>query len=183
MASQLFLRSATIIALTAGLVACSSVDHAIISTENGASRIFAGGQAANPPPPSIDTQTLSWQKLSAASAVQFAIVGGTQATPGATRVALKVPAGDAVPLFWQDVPQSYIVLSGTFMVEGVDGSGRPEQVTQTSGASAKVPARMIERVSATSAGEGILLVTVFGEWKPNFVADTAPPPQMQRASN
>src|SRR6185369_4092464 len=112
----------------------------------------------------------------------FATLSGAQATPGATLVALKVPAGDAIPPYWQDVPQSYTVLSGTFVAEGIDAGGLPQHITQNSGVTVSVPARMIQRLSATSAGNGVLLVTAYGAWKPNFVGDTAPT-QIQRASN
>jgi hypothetical protein len=172
-------RSLLTLAAFTGLAACSSVDHAIIATENGASRMFAGS-ANEPPPPAIDAKTLSWQKLGASSAVQFAMVGGTTTQAGATQVALRVPAGETIPAFWQEVPESYTVVSGTFVVEGIDAKGLPQHTVQGPGASARVPARMIQHVSSTSAGDGMLLLTVFGDWKPNFVDGT--PTEIRRAA-
>jgi hypothetical protein len=174
-------RSLLTFAAFASLAACSSVDHAIIATENGASRIFAGSSDA-PPPPALDAKALSWQKLGSSSAVQFAMVGGTTAQAGATQVALKVPAGETIPAFWQEVPQSYTVVSGTFVVEGIDAKGLPQHIVQGPGVSARVPARMIQHVSSTSAGDGMLLLTVFGDWRPNFV-DGAPTETRRAAAN
>jgi hypothetical protein len=165
-------RALALLTTTVGLVACSAVDHAIISTENGASRIFTSPDGRTPPP-AIDMQALSWRNLNATSPTQFALVGDGEAKSGATRVVLKVPAGESVPAFWQDAPGSYTVLSGTFVAEALDSSGLPQHVVQGPGTTTRVPARMIQKLASTAAGEGTMLLTVQGQWKPNFVDDTS----------
>jgi hypothetical protein len=163
------------------LAACSTVDNAIVATENGASRIFAPDRGAPSPKPSLDPAALEWRKLSVSSSVQFAVLSGPNANPGTTAVALKVPAGEAIPAFWQDVPAAYTVMAGTFVVEGIDSLGLPQHSMHATGISARVPARMIQNMRATSAGEGLLLLTVYGEWRPNFVAESRAD-QTQRAA-
>jgi hypothetical protein len=169
-ASQVRILSAVLTA--SGLTACSVVDHAIISTENGASRIFTAAPA-NAAPPDIDTTAVIWRNLNATSPTQFALIDGTDAKSGATRVVLKVPAGESVPAFWQDTPGTYTVLSGTFIVEALDSNGAPQHLAQGPGATARIPARLIQKLASTSAGVGTMLLTVQGQWKPNFVDDAA----------
>ena len=157
-----------LLATAASLAACSAVEHAIVSTENGASRIFTSSDRGAPPP-SIDMNALSWRNLNATSPTQFALVAESDPKSGATRVVLKVPAGESVPAFWQDAPGSYTVLSGTFVSETLDSSGLPQHVAQGPGTTTHVPARMIQKLASTAAGEGTMLLTVQGQWKPNFV--------------
>jgi hypothetical protein len=153
-----------------GLLACSAVDHAIVSTENGASRIFARAPEETAAPAN-DLNALSWRNLNATSPAQFALVEGSDPKTGATRVVLKVPAGESVPAFWQDTPGSYTVLTGAFVAEAIDNNGMPQHVVQGPGTTARVPARMIQKLASTSAGEGTMLLTVQGQWKPNFLDD------------
>ncbi len=160
------------------LAGCSTVDNAILATENGTSRMFGGGPKAMPLP-EIDLQTLAWQKLSDTSSVQMASVPNTEA--GTAMVALKVPAGEAIPAFFQDVPETNTVLEGSFVLEGIDSAGRVQHIIQGPGVSTRVPARMIQHVSATAAGDCVMLITLNGAWKPSFVDEHAG--ETQRAAN
>ncbi|MBI1212659.1 MAG: hypothetical protein GC190_14435 [Alphaproteobacteria bacterium] len=166
------LRLLAALSASLSITACSAVDHAIVSTENGASRIFTSDPAEAPPPP-IDMKSLNWKNLNATSPTQFALVDADQPSTTASRVVLKVPAGEAVPAFWQDAPGSYTVLSGTFVAETMDRDGRPQHLMQGPGTTVSVPARMIQKFSSTAAGESTMLLTVQGPWQPNFV-DGAP---------
>ena len=183
MIRQQFERSMTIASVAGLLAACSAVDRTILATENGTSRIFStSSESASPP--NIDLQSLNWQKLAPDQPddqTRVAIVD-SDAKTGATRVALKVQPGETLPVYWEEVPQSYTVLNGTFIAEGIDSAGLPQHVEQGPGTLARVPARMIQRLQAKPGAEGIMLVTVYGEWKPNFVGEPQPA-ETQRAAN
>lgn len=178
------LRPMMIALAAASLAGCTAVDRAVVATENGASRIFVGSPA--PASPAVDLQSLTWQKLSPQrpddGGAQIAIVE-TDAKTGATRVALKVQPGEALPPYWQEAQETYTVLKGTFVAEGVDSAGQPERTDQGPGTFVRVPARMIQRLHAKSDAEAVMLVTVYGEWQPNFVDDTPRPTEIQRAAN
>ena len=182
------LRPMMIVTAVGSLAACTAVDRAVVATENGASRILAAGSTAAPAPPApdVDLQSLAWQKLSPGrpddDVAQIAIVG-TDAKTGATRVALKVRPGETLPVYWQEVPQTYTVLNGTFVAEGIDSTGQPARIVQGPGTFARVPARMIQRLHTKPGAEAVMLVTVYGEWKPNFVDDEPRPTEVQRAAN
>ena len=188
MTLQRTLRATAIAVATGLLVGCTAVDHAVVATENGASRIFGGSNSPPPAPPpaTVDLQSLSWQNLSPGRTddpnVRMALIG-TDSKTGATRVAIKVRAGEALPVYWQEAPQTYTVLNGTFVAEGIDGAGRPETVVQGPGTFARIPARMIERFRTKPGADAVMLVTVYGEWKPNFVDDAPHPTETQRAEN
>jgi len=187
MALHRLLRPVMIAISISALLGCSVVDRAVVATENGASRILGVSTTpAAPPAPPIDLQALVWKKLSPIrsndDAAQVAIVG-TDAKIGATRVALKVRPGEALPVYWQEAPQTYTVLNGTFVVEGIDSAGQPEHIVQGPGTFARIPARMIQRLRTKPGEEAVMLVTVYGEWKPNFVDDDPRPAEIQRAAN
>lgn len=167
-----------VLATGAALSACSAVDHAIISTENGASRIFASAPSTAAPP-TVDMNALSWRNLNATSPAQFALLADSDPKSGLSRVVLKVPAGESMPAFWQGAPGTYTVLTGTFVAETVDSEGRPQRLMQGPGTTISVPPRMIQKLSSTAAGESTMLLMVQGQWKPNFVDDLA----TQSASN
>jgi len=172
------LRLSILFATGITLAACSAVDRAIVSTENGASRIFSSAPT-NAPPPAIDMNTLSWRNLNATSPAQFALVDSGDPKSGTSQVVLKLPAGESIPPFWQEAPGSYVVISGTFVVEGVDADGRPQRLAQGPGTKVSIPARMIQKLATTAAGEGTMLLTMQGYWQPNFVDDAS----AQHASN
>lgn len=159
-----------VIATAVGLSACSAVDRAIISTENGASRIFAAAPSTAEPP-TVDMNSLSWRNLNATSPAQFALLTDSDPKSGLSRVVLKVPAGESMPAFWQSAPGTYTVLTGTFVAEAVDSEGRPQRLMQGPGTTISVPPRMIQKLSSTAAGESTMLLMVQGQWKPTFVDD------------
>ncbi len=188
MALRRLLRPLMIATAASSLAACTVVDRAVLATENGASRILAAGgtTAPVPPAPDVDLQSLVWQKLSPSrpddDVAQIAIVG-TDTKTGATRVALKVRPGETLPVYWQEVPQTYTVLNGTFVAEGIDSTGQPARIVQGPGTFARIPARMIQRLHTKPGAEAVMLLTVYGEWKPNFVDDEPRPAEVQRAAN
>jgi hypothetical protein len=184
---QRVLRPIAIATATAAMTACTVVDRAVIATETGASRILgADASEASPPPPAVDPQALTWQKLAPErrdlDAAQIAIID-TDAKTGATRVALKLQPGENLPAFWQEAPQTYMVMKGVFIAEGVNGAGQMERIAQGPGTFVRVPSRMIQHLRAKAGDEAIMLVTIYGAWKPNFLDNTSDAAELQRASN
>jgi hypothetical protein len=187
MRSKQLPRLLTIAAAMAALTACTAVDRAVIATENGASRILGVAPTApEPAAPAVDLQALAWQKLDPArsdlDAAEVAIID-SDAKTGATRVALKLQPGESLPAFWQEAQQTYTVVKGTFVAEGIDSTGQPQRIDQGPGAFTRVPARMIQHLRTKPGSEAVMLVTVYGEWKVNFVEDAARPTEIQRAAN
>jgi hypothetical protein len=185
---QLMLRAASLAIATTALTACTMVDGAIGVTENGAYRLLGVDTATPPPPvPDLDLQTLSWQKFAPArrdlDAAQIAIIDNDTKI-GATRVALRVEPGQSLPAFWQEAKQTYTVVKGTFVVEGVDAKGMPQSMDQGPGTFVRVPALMIQHLRTKPDSEAaVMLVTVYGDWKVNFLDDTASVAETQRTAN
>lgn len=167
LARMLFRLSAAIVSVGA-LSACSTVGSAVDATINGAGRMLSSTPAVAPAPP-VDLDKLTWQALPQSKAVEVAILGSDEKT-GATRVAVKVAANQAVPPFFHDVMETHTVVKGSFVFDGIDSAGRPSKIVQGPGKFASVPARMIQRVRAQGS-ESVMLVTVYGPWAPNFVGD------------
>jgi len=172
---QLVLRSASVAIAAAALTACTMVDRAIDVTENGAYRLLGVTSTASPPPvPAVDLDKLRWQKLAPdrrdLDAAQIALIDSDTKT-GTTRVALKVEAGQSLPAFWQEAQQTYTVIKGTFVAESVDGKGLPQHVDQGPGTFVRVPALMVQHLVARPGSEAVMVVTVYGDWKVNFLDD------------
>lgn len=167
------LRSSFVVFGAVALSACTVVDQAINVTENGAYRLLGVDTAETPPPvPAVDFSKLAWQKFAPdrrdLDAAQIAIIDSDTKT-GTTRVALKVGEGQSLPAFWQESRQAYTVVKGTFVAEGVDASGLPQHFDQGPGTFVRVPALMIQHLVAKPGSEAVMVVTVYGEWKVNFV--------------
>lgn len=140
----------------------------------------------NQPVPNVDLTNAKWQKLSAdqpdTNPIRAAIVARDERV-GATRVVVKVPPNHALPPYWLPSDGTYTVLKGTFVFDTVDAQGRPEKLTQTPGAFARVPAHLIQRVATRPGEEGLLYITVYGDWSPNFAEGAwGTAPQLRRGT-
>jgi hypothetical protein len=77
---------------------------------------------------------------------------------------------------------TYTVLKGTFVFETLDARGRPGQLTQAPGTFARVPANLIQRAATKAGDEGLLYITVYGEWSPKFAEGAWAAPALRAGS-
>lgn len=121
--------------------------------------------------PKVDLSNAKWQKLSPkqpdSHPLRAAVVERNDKI-GATRVVLKVPPGFTLPAYWLTVEGNYTVLKGTFVFKGHDADGRQTSVVQGPGAFAIMPPNLIQNVATKGGEEGLLYITVYGEWAPHF---------------
>jgi hypothetical protein len=125
------------------------------------------------PTPTVDLSGVKWLRLvreqPVSHPVRMAVITRDEKI-GATRVVLKIPANFTMPPFWLTNQGTYTVLQGTFVFEGVDARGAPLPLTQKPGDFNTIPANLIQKASTKDGDEGILYITVYGEWDPKFPA-------------
>ena len=146
------------------------------------------GDVFTPPAPStpkIDLSAAKWQKLSPAqpdaNPLRVAIVA-RDAEIGATRVVVKAPPSFALPAYWLNAQGTYTVLKGTFEFETVGADGQPQKLIQAPGAFALVPPNLIQRAATKAGDEGLLYITVYGEWAPSFAEGAWAMPSLRAGS-
>lgn len=141
--------------------------------------------APSAPLPQLDLSKAQWRKLSPAqpdaNPVRVAIVARDE-TIGATRVVLKVPPSFSLPPYWLNAQGTYTVLKGTFVFETLAADGKPEQLTQPPGAFALVPPNLIQRAATKAGDEGLLYITVYGDWAPSFAEGAWAMPTLRAGS-
>lgn len=174
-------RLLAVFALTS-LSACSAYRMA-------AATVSEVGDALKPPPeqtvPQIDLSNARWQKLSPAqpdaNPLRIAIVA-RDAKVGATRVVLKAPPSFTLPPYWLNAQGTYTVLKGTFVFDTLNAEGKPDKLIQPAGAFALVPANLIQRAATKAGEEGLLYITVYGEWAPGFAEGAWAMPTLRAGS-
>ncbi len=128
-------------------------------------------EAPAPRIPQIDLTNARWQKLSPAqpdsNPVRVAIVARDEKI-GATRVVIKAPPNFTLPTYWLSARGTYQVLKGTFVFESLDADGKPGKLTQGPGAFALLSPNLIQRAETLGGDEGLLYITVYGDWAPSF---------------
>lgn len=172
------------IALVAG--ACSTYRATMGAMGDTVQAVGQSLKTPNQPVPNVDLTNANWQKLSAdqpdTNPIRVAVVARDERV-GATRVVLKVPPNHALPPYWLTSDGTYTVMKGTFVFDTVDAQGRPEKLTQTPGAFARVPAHLIQRAATRAGEEGLLYITVYGDWSPNFAEGAwGPVPRLRAGS-
>lgn len=124
------------------------------------------------PVPQVDLTNAKWLRLTTlqpeSNPIRVAIVARDEKI-GATRAVLKVPPDTTVPPFWFTTRGTYTVLKGTFVFDGIDSRGRAEKISQRPGAFAILPPSLIQRSATTPGEEGLLYLTIYGDWAPQFV--------------
>lgn len=142
-------------------------------------------EAPAQPVPKVDLTNAKWQKLSPlqpeSNPLRAAVVERNDKI-GATRIVLKVPPNFALPPYWLTAQGNYTVLKGTFVFQGNDADGRQTSTVQGPGAFAIVPANLIQQVSTKGTEEGLLYITVYGEWAPNFAQGAFAAPALRAGS-
>ena len=141
---------------------------------------------AEQPVPAVDLTNARWQKLSPeqpdTNPIRAAVVARDDKV-GATRVVMKVPAAMSIPPYWFGTDGTYTVLKGTFVFETVDADGHPQKLMQSKGAFARVPSNLIQHASTRAGEEGLLYITVYGDWAPKFAEGAwGPKPQLRAGS-
>lgn len=158
---------------------------ALVSACSSYSIIADAFKAPPQPVPQLDLAKARWQKLSPAqpdaNPLRVALVQRDEKI-GATRVVLKAPPGFALPAYWLSARGTYTVLKGTFVFETLDADGKPQKLVQAPGAFDLIAPNFIQRVTTKPGDEGLLYITVYGEWAPNF-ADGAWTMPSLRAGN
>lgn len=134
--------------------------------------------------PSVDLSNAKWQKFSQSqpndNSLRIAIIE-RETKIGATRVVIKVPTNTTIPPHWFNVQGSYTVLKGTFVFDGVDAKGRPERTRRHPGDFATIPASYILRMSTEGPDEGLLYLTLYGEWSPQLQSNPWGKPALRGA--
>jgi hypothetical protein len=176
------------------LAACSTYERTVdslgstvdtIGTTVGA--IGETFKATKPAPviPQVDLSKAEWRKLSPdqpdSNPVRVAVVARDDKI-GAVRVVLKVPPSFPFPPFWLNAQGTYTVLKGAFVFEGLDADGKPERLTKGPGSFAHVPPNLIQRGATQAGDEGLLYITVYGEWAPSFAEGAFAQPTLRAGS-
>ena len=168
-------------AALAPLSACSAYRIAATSISD----VGDAFTAPAPSTPKVDLSTATWQKLSPAqpdaNPLRVAIVARDDKI-GATRVVVKAPPSFTLPAYWFNAQGTYTVLKGTFVFDILNADGKPEKLTQAPGAFALVPANLIQRVATKAGDEGLLYITIYGDWAPNFAEDAWGMPTLRAGS-
>jgi hypothetical protein len=171
----------------AALAACSTYDSAVDTLGGAVDTLDEALATPEPSPkiPSVDLSSAVWRKLSPdqpdSNPVRVAVVARDDKI-GATRVVLKVPPSFPLPPYWLNAQGTYTVLKGTFVFEGLDADGHPQKVTQGPGAFAIVPAKLIQRGTTQGREEGLLYITVYGDWAPSFADGAFVAPTLRAGS-
>ena len=172
-------------ALSSGLVRLSLIRFCVLAAAAFAPAACSTFQTPAPSIPQVDLTNAKWQKLAPeqpdSNPLRVAIVARDDKI-GATRVVLKVPASFTVPPYWLTARGTYTVLKGTFVFEGVDSRGRPESLIQGPGAFAIVPPNLIQNVATKPGDEGLLYITVYGDWAPGFAQGAFKQPLLRAGS-
>ncbi len=154
------------------LLAAAALSAAACSTYQ--STVAVLDKSFDAPPltvPKVDLTNAKWQKLSPSqpdsNPLRAAVIERNDKI-GATRVVLKVPPSFSLPAYWLSAEGNYTVLKGTFVFQGHDAEGRQTSTVQGPGAFANVPPNLIQQVATKGNEEGLLYITVYGEWAPNF---------------
>jgi hypothetical protein len=164
----------------ASLAACSTYESTVETIDDALT-------APKPAPkiPSVDLTNVVWRKLSPdqpdSNPLRVAIVARDEKI-GATRVVLKVPPSFPLPPYWLNAQGTYQVLKGTFVFDGLDADGRPQKLIQGPGAFALVPPNLIQRGTTKPGEEGLLYITVYGEWAPSFAEGAFVQPTLRAGS-
>lgn len=176
--TQILIRSCVFLAAALALSACTTYQDTVAVLDH----TFETPPAAIP---KVDLTNATWQKLSReqpdTNPIRVAIVERDDKI-GATRVVLKVPPNYPLPPFWLTTRGTYSVLKGTFVFDGFDARGRPEKTTQNPGAFAIVPPNLIQRGSTSPREEGLLYITVYGDWAPSFAEGAWVQPSLRAGS-
>ena len=166
------------------LAACSTYEATVAAID----KQFEPAAPGAPPPrkvPNVDLTNAKWYKLAAdqpaSNPLRVAIVERDQRV-GAMRAVIKAPAGFKLPPYWFTVAGHYTVLKGTFIFETIDADGAPQKLTQGPGSFAKFPANLIHRASTAAGEEGLLYITVYGDWSPMFGDGAWGPVEAKRPS-
>jgi hypothetical protein len=134
--------------------------------------------------PHLDLTNATWQKLTPdqpeSNPIRVAIVERNDKI-GAVRVVLKAPAAFTLPPYWLTAQGNYTVLKGTFVFETLTAGGKRTQLAQPPGTFAEIPKHFIMQTTTRPGTEGLLYITVYGEWAPK-VAEGAWTQQTARAN-
>jgi len=172
------IRVCVLVAAALNLAACSTYE----ATVDAVSDTFAAPKQAVP---AVDLTNAQWRKLAAeqpdTNPIRAAIVARDEKV-GATRVVLKVPPSFTLPPYWLTSQGTYTVLKGTFVFDTVDSDGRPTKLTQAPGAFAIVPPNLIQRAATKPGDEGLLYITVYGDWAPKFADGAWAGPKLRAGS-
>ena len=176
--SRILIRSCVLAAAAFALTACSTYQSTVSRLDD----------AFRPPPasiPQIDLTNAKWQKLAGeqpdSNPVRVAVVARDEKI-GATRVVLKVPPSFLLTPFWLTTRGTYSVLKGTFVFDGYDSDGKPTKLTQGPGSFALISPNLIERGTTAPGAEGLLYITVYGEWAPGFAEGAWAQPTLRAGS-
>ena len=93
-----------------------------------------------------------------------------------------MPPSFSLPPYWLTAQGNYTVLKGTFVFEGHDADGRRVNTVQGPGAFAIVPPNLIQYVATKAGDEGLLYITVYGDWAPNFAQGAFAQPKLRAGS-
>ena len=174
----ILIRSCVLAAAAFALTACSTYQDTVSALDD----TFQAKPAAIP---KIDLTNARWQKLAPdqpdSNPVRVALVARDEKI-GATRVVLKVPPSFPLPPFWLTTRGTYSVLQGTFVFDGVDADGKPDKLTQGPGSFAIVPPNLIQRGATAAGAEGLLYITVYGDWAPAFAEGAWAQPNLRAGS-
>jgi len=172
------IRFVPLVLATLALAACETYE----ATVDAVGETFA---APKQTVPAIDLSNATWQKLAPeqpdANPIRVAVVARDEKI-GATRVVLKVPPSFPLPPYWLTSQGTYTVLKGTFVFDTVDSDGRPAKLTQAPGAFAIVPPNFIQRAATKAGDEGLLYITVYGDWAPRFAEGAWAGPRLRAGS-
>jgi ethanolamine utilization protein EutQ (cupin superfamily) len=134
--------------------------------------------------PSFDVSKADWKKMAPSQPDEIklrAAVIARESKIGATRVAIKVAPGSAVPPHWYQVKGAYTVLKGTFVFDEVDAEGRPVKTRKRPGDFSSIPANYIIRMAVEGNEEGLLYLTMYGDWAPQFQSNPWNKPTLRNA--
>jgi hypothetical protein len=165
------IRSGLIVLAASTLAACSTYERTVGALGDTVDAVGQTLAAPKQPVPNVDLTNAQWRKLSPdqpdANPIRAAIVARDDKV-GATRVVLKVPPSFELPPYWLTSQGTYTVLKGTFVFDTLDSDGRPRKLTQVPGDFAIVPPNLIQRATTKAGDEGLLYITVYGDWAPKF---------------
>ena len=135
--------------------------------------------------PKVDLTNVKWYKLAAeqptSNPLRVAIIERDNRV-GAMRAVIKAPAGFKLPPYWFSVAGHYTVLQGTFVFDTIDADGAAQKLTQGPGSFTQFPANLIHRATTAPGEEGLLYITVYGDWAPLFADGAWGPLQAKRPS-
>ena len=176
------IRAGMLAAAAFALAACSAYEETVDTT------VAVVGDALKPAPapiPNVDLTNAKWLRLTTlqpeSNPIRVAIVARDDKI-GATRAVLKVPPETTVPPFWFTSHGTYTVLKGTFLFDILDQHGDPVRLTQRPGAFATLSPNLIQHGATAPGDEGLLYITVYGAWAPQFPDGAWDDPDLRRAA-